>query len=97
MQSNPSNTQWCCTHCGPSPTSRANWCDRGCGSDYNQMFELVTEPTIWAAIVREREAMRRVVAGARAFATPIEVGAINRARDYLVGALADLDYYEVNK
>lgn len=28
---------WSCSHCGPWPTSRANWCDRGCGSDYNRM------------------------------------------------------------
>jgi hypothetical protein len=29
---------WCCKACGPSLTSRADWCDRGCGNDYNEMF-----------------------------------------------------------
>jgi hypothetical protein len=31
---------WSCNACGPSVTSRGNWCDRGCGSDYNQMTKV---------------------------------------------------------
>ena len=29
-----------CSHCGFSPKNRANWCDLGCGSDYNKMTKL---------------------------------------------------------
>jgi hypothetical protein len=29
---------WACRNCGLHPNSRADWCDAGCGSDYNQMF-----------------------------------------------------------
>jgi hypothetical protein len=32
--------EWCCCTCGPSKTSRAEWCDRGCGSDYNAMIRI---------------------------------------------------------
>jgi hypothetical protein len=28
---------WTCNACGPHVKSRANWCERGCGSDYNRM------------------------------------------------------------
>lgn len=30
-------TLWSCSHCGPHPDSRANWCAAGCGSDYQRM------------------------------------------------------------
>ena len=33
-------TLWSCNCSGPSPTSRANWCDRGCGRDYNRMTQV---------------------------------------------------------
>ncbi len=36
-QKAPPGFLWSCSHCGPSPTSRSMWCDKGCGSDYNQM------------------------------------------------------------
>lgn len=36
---------WCCSHCGPHPSSRAGWCDLGCGSDYNRMTLISTAPT----------------------------------------------------
>ena len=29
---------WACSICGLHPNSRADWCDAGCGSDYNEMF-----------------------------------------------------------
>ena len=32
--------QWCCCSCGPSKTSRNEWCDRGCGRDYNAMIRI---------------------------------------------------------
>jgi hypothetical protein len=32
--------EWCCCTCGPSKTSRADWCGRGCGSDYNAMIRI---------------------------------------------------------
>lgn len=28
---------WSCIVCGPSIHSRYNWCDRGCGRDFNKM------------------------------------------------------------
>lgn len=34
------DNEWCCCTCGPSKTSRAEWCDRGCGSDYNAMVRI---------------------------------------------------------
>ena len=33
--------QWMCSHCGPHPESRGNWCAVGCGSDYNRMERTV--------------------------------------------------------
>jgi hypothetical protein len=32
--------EWCCCTCGPSKTSRMEWCDRGCGRDYNAMIRI---------------------------------------------------------
>ena len=32
--------EWCCCLCGPSKTSRGDWCDKGCGSDYNAMVRI---------------------------------------------------------
>ena len=32
---------WVCSICGPATWSSANWCDGGCGSDYNKMTKLV--------------------------------------------------------
>ena len=29
-----------CTHCGYHPNSRADWCGKGCGSDYNKMIDV---------------------------------------------------------
>jgi hypothetical protein len=46
---------WSCRICGPSPTSSATWCDRGCGSDYNQM----TQVDVWK-LVLDGEDFRRV-------------------------------------
>ena len=31
---------YACRVCGFSPTNRSTWCDKGCGSDYNEMIEL---------------------------------------------------------
>lgn len=31
---------WSCSHCGPSPLSRATWCARGCGRDYLEMSQV---------------------------------------------------------
>lgn len=31
---------WSCNACGPRKRSRGNWCDAGCGSDYNEMSSL---------------------------------------------------------
>ncbi len=42
------DVMWSCRVCGPSPMSAANWCDRGCGRDYNEM-KLV--PIVWAPLV----------------------------------------------
>lgn len=35
---------WSCSICGPSPTSRINWCDNGCGRDYQKMTEKEEPP-----------------------------------------------------
>jgi len=32
--------EWCCCRCGPAKTNRAEWCGRGCGSDYNAMIRI---------------------------------------------------------
>lgn len=29
-----------CSHCGLSVHNRGDWCDLGCGDDYNQMTEI---------------------------------------------------------
>ena len=31
---------YACKICGISETNRANWCDLGCGRDYNEIFEV---------------------------------------------------------
>ena len=31
---------YACSVCGFSPKNHANWCNLGCGSDYNEMIEL---------------------------------------------------------
>lgn len=36
--------EWSCSHCGPHPQSRVNWCDKGCGRDYQNMTFVPTEP-----------------------------------------------------
>jgi hypothetical protein len=45
---------WTCSSCGPHVRSRANWCERGCGSDYNRM-EWVAEGQTVAALRDERD------------------------------------------
>ena len=32
---------YCCRGCGISMTNRKDWCDLGCGRDYNEMFKVV--------------------------------------------------------
>lgn len=32
--------QYSCNHCGYSPRNRRDWCDLGCGRDYNEMIEI---------------------------------------------------------
>ena len=31
---------YACSNCGVSLTNRNDWCDLGCGSDYNEMIEV---------------------------------------------------------
>lgn len=31
---------YCCKSCGISETNRVDWCDLGCGRDYNEIFEV---------------------------------------------------------
>ena len=35
-----SRKHYFCRGCGYSPTNRRDWCDKGCGSDFNEMIEL---------------------------------------------------------
>ena len=37
---------WTCNACGPHVRSRANWCERGCGRDYNQMTWVAEGQTV---------------------------------------------------
>lgn len=32
--------EWCCCNCGASRTNREDWCDLGCGNDYNAMIRI---------------------------------------------------------
>lgn len=50
---------WLCSHDGYLPSNRANWCDLGCGSDYNQMVPLT------AVVVRHFERLARQLGKAR--------------------------------
>ena len=34
------NKIYACSNCGVSLTNRNDWCDLGCGSDYNEMIEV---------------------------------------------------------
>ena len=34
------NKIYACSNCGVSETNRADWCDLGCGSDYNEMIDV---------------------------------------------------------
>lgn len=36
---------YCCNHCGFSVTNRADWCDMGCGRDYNAMIDITKNIT----------------------------------------------------
>jgi len=31
---------YACSHCGLSVNNRGDWCNLGCGDDYNQMIEV---------------------------------------------------------
>jgi len=33
-------TYFMCNICGFSPDNRKDWCDLGCGSDYNEIYDL---------------------------------------------------------
>ena len=53
---------WSCSHCGPHPDSRQNWCASGCGSDYSRMEQVPMIPAMAEAkhfdeIQRLREAL----------------------------------------
>lgn len=48
MTAETTSTLWACAVCGPHPGSRANWCDGGCGSDYQQMTKVPAETTLTA-------------------------------------------------
>lgn len=49
---NPVELGWCeesetiysCKSCGPHIKSDSNWCAKGCGRDYNQMFRVYANP-----------------------------------------------------
>lgn len=43
----PNDPVWACTHDGPCLTSRGNWCDLGCGSDYNRMEKM----QLWGVVI----------------------------------------------
>jgi hypothetical protein len=34
------NKIYACSNCGVSETNRSDWCDLGCGSDYNEMIDV---------------------------------------------------------
>jgi hypothetical protein len=36
----PKRKYYMCSNCGFSPRNRSNWCDLGCGQDYNKMIEI---------------------------------------------------------
>jgi hypothetical protein len=44
---------WACSICGPATNSRANWCNAGCGRDYNEMTKLVL-PQELISTIREK-------------------------------------------
>ena len=46
------STLYVCRVCGYNPYNRADWCDSGCGSDYNQMHPVpaTTDATLRAKI-----------------------------------------------
>lgn len=49
-----------CNHCGYSPDNRCDWCDLGCGDDYNEMIrvpkrlidKLAAQPNVQADFCR---------------------------------------------
>lgn len=44
-----------CTICGLKETNRKDWCDMGCGSDYNDMVELVYFTDVMKIVKKEKE------------------------------------------
>ena len=57
-------TLWRCRVCGVSRTNRRNWCDLGCGSDYNEMTPVEYVPAQerdkLAERLREAEAQEEI-------------------------------------
>ena len=52
---------WSCNACGPHVRSRANWCERGCGRDYNKMTWVAEGQTV-ADLKAENEQLRAELA-----------------------------------
>ena len=57
---------WSCKACGPHVRSRANWCERGCGSDYNEMT-WVSDGQSLADVRAEVKRLRGAVSEAQRF------------------------------
>jgi hypothetical protein len=52
-------TIWTCSYCGYAPGSRRNWCNAGCGSDYNRMEPVEVVPA--SEVERLRSALQQIV------------------------------------
>src|SRR5690606_21209040 len=50
--------KYMCKFCGFCPTNRSTWCDKGCGSDYNEMID-VTDVYNQALLETEQRAYER--------------------------------------
>lgn len=63
LQEEGDASRWSCSHCGPHPGSRQNWCAAGCGSDYNRMtrlrLSLSLDVSFWAPGTTREQALNK--------------------------------------